>query len=150
MCLCLCLCLQVCFLAHAFVNENIKNKRLNCFSWSFSTNVCTLFKGINCPGALGVGFPTQSTRRPVGRRGSHTMLTAGGPPPAANPPGASFPHNPLQYNIIYVQRGASPAAAEIEAVLSFRVDNNENGRVRAAATTGCGTQKTKRCLILFG
>ena len=51
---------------------------------------------------------------------------------------------------IYVQRGMIPAAAEIEAVLSFRVDNNENGRVRAAAATGCETQKTKRCPILFG
>ena len=71
-------------------------------------------------------------------------------PPAANPPGAPFPHNPLQYNIIYVQRGVNPVAAEIEAVLSFRVDNNENGRVRAAAATGCETQKTKRCPILFG
>ena len=68
----------------------------------------------------GSGVPTQSTRRPVGRRGPRTMLTAGGPPPAANPPGTSYPHNPLQYNIIYVQRGVSPAAAEIEAVLSFR------------------------------
>ena len=78
------------------------------------------------------------------------MLTAGGLPPAANPPGGSFPHNPLQYNIIYVQRGVNPVAAEIEAVLSFRVDNNENGRVRAAAATGCETSKTKRCPILFG
>ena len=78
------------------------------------------------------------------------MLTAGGPPPAASPPGAPFPHNPLQHNIIYVQRGMIPAAAEIEAVLSFRVDNNENGRVRAAAATGCETQKTKRCAIHYG
>ena len=43
-----------------------------------------------------------------------------------------------------------PAAAEIEAVLSLSVDNNENGRVRAAAATACETQKTKRCPILFG
>ena len=71
------------------------------------------------------------------------MLTAGGPPPAANPPGASFPHNPLQYNIIYVQRGMSPAAAEIEGVVSFCVDNNENGRVRAAAATDCEIQKNE-------
>ena len=78
------------------------------------------------------------------------MLTAGGPPPAANPPGASFPHNPLQYNIIYVQRGVNPAAAEIEAVLSFRVDYNENRRVHAAAAIACETQKTKRRPILFG
>ena len=78
------------------------------------------------------------------------MLTAGGPPPAANPPGASFPQNPLQYNIIYVQRGMTPAAAEIEAVLSFRVDYNENWRVRAAAAIACKTQKTKRRPILFG
>ncbi len=78
------------------------------------------------------------------------MLTAGGPRRAAKPPGAPFPHNPLQYKIGYVQRGVSPAAAEIEAVLSFRVDNNENGRVRAAAATGCETQNTKRCLLLFG
>ena len=67
------------------------------------------------------------------------MLTAGGPPPAANPPRASFPHNPLQYNIIYVQRGVAPAAAEIEAVLSFRVDCNENWRVHAAAAIACET-----------
>ena len=77
------------------------------------------------------------------------MLTAGGPPPAANPPGASFPHNPLHYNIIYVQPGMIPAAAEIEALLSFRVDNNEKGRVHAAAATACETQKTKRCPIVF-
>ena len=44
----------------------------------------------------------------------------------------------------------TPAAVEIEAVLSLRVAYNENGRVRAAAATGCETQKTKRCLILFG
>ena len=44
----------------------------------------------------------------------------------------------------------TPAPAEIEAVLSVRVDNNENGRVRAAAATGCEPQKTKRCPILFG
>ena len=78
------------------------------------------------------------------------MLTAGGPPPAANPPGASFPHNPLQYNIIYAQRGVTPAAAEIEAVLSLRVDYNGNWRVRAAAAIACKTQKMKRCPILFG
>ena len=36
-----------------------------------------------------------------------------------------------------------PAAAEIEAVLSFRVDNNENGRVRAAAATDCEIQKNE-------
>ena len=84
-------------------------------------------------------------------RGTHgTLHKARGPPPAANPPGASFPHNPLECNIIYVQRGVSPVAAEIEAVLSFRVDNDENGRVRAAAATGCETPQTKRCLILFG
>ena len=97
-----------------------------------------------------MGVPIQSTRRPVGRRGPHTMLTAGGPPPAANPPGASLPHNPLQYNIIYVQWGIAPAAAEIEAVRSFRVDSIESGRVRAAAATACETQKAKRRLILFG
>ena len=79
------------------------------------------------------------------------MLTAGGPaPPGTRPPRASLPHNPLQYNIIYVQRGMTPAAAEIEAVLSLRVDYNENWRVRAAAAIACETQKTKRCLILFG
>ena len=78
------------------------------------------------------------------------MLTAGGPPPAANPPGPSFPHNPLQYHIIYVQRGVNPAAAEIEAVLSCRADYNENWRVRAATAIACETQKTKRCPILFG
>ena len=44
----------------------------------------------------------------------------------------------------------NPAAAEIEAVLSFRVDNNENGRVRAAAATDCEIKKTKRRPILFG
>ena len=44
----------------------------------------------------------------------------------------------------------APAAAEIEAVRSFRVDSIENGRVRAAAATACETQKTKRCPILFG
>ena len=44
----------------------------------------------------------------------------------------------------------SPAAAEIEAVLSFRVDNNENGRVCTAAATGRETHEMKRCLILFG
>ena len=49
-----------------------------------------------------------------------------------------------------VQRGMTPAAAEIEAVLSFRVDYNENWRVRAAAAIACKTQKTKRCPILFG
>ena len=43
-----------------------------------------------------------------------------------------------------------PAAAEIEAVLSLRVDNNESGRVHAAAATACDTQKAKRCPILFG
>ena len=43
----------------------------------------------------------------------------------------------------------TPAAAEIEAVLSFRVDYNENWRVRAAAAIACETQKTKRRLILF-
>ena len=37
----------------------------------------------------------------------------------------------------------NPAAAEIEAVLSFRVDNNENGRVRAAAATDCEIQKNE-------
>ena len=90
------------------------------------------------PGAhRGMGYP------PMGYQ-------PGYPPPAANPPGASFPHSPLQYNIIYVQRGAAPAAAEIEAVLSLRVDYNENWRVRAAAAIACETQKTKRCLILFG
>ena len=79
------------------------------------------------------------------------MLTAGGPPPAATrPPRASLPHNPLQYNIIYVQRGMTPAAAEIEAVLSLRVDYNENWRVRAAAAIACKTRKTKRCPILLG
>ena len=72
------------------------------------------------------------------------------PPRPPAPPRASLPHNPLQYNIIYVQRGMNPAAAEIEAVLSFRVDYNENWRVRAAAAIACDTQKTKRCLILFG
>ena len=77
------------------------------------------------------------------------MLTAGGPPPAANPPGASFPHNPLQYNIIYVQRGVNPAAAEIEAVLSFRVDNNEHCRVRAAAATDCEIQKKRSAVLSF-
>ena len=44
----------------------------------------------------------------------------------------------------------TPAAAEIEAVLSFRVDYNENWRVRAAAATACETQNTKRCLIFVG
>ena len=44
----------------------------------------------------------------------------------------------------------NPAAAEIEAVLSFRVDNNENGRVCTAVATGRETQKMKRCPILFG
>ena len=37
----------------------------------------------------------------------------------------------------------NPAAAEIEAVLSFRVDNNENGRVRAAAATDCEIKKNE-------
>ena len=78
------------------------------------------------------------------------MLTAGGPPPAATrPPRASLPHNPLQYNIIYVQRGMTPAAAEIEAVLSLRVDYNENWRVRAAAAIACDTPKTKPCPFRF-
>ena len=75
------------------------------------------------------------------------MLTAGGPPPAARAP---LPHNPLQYNIIYVQRGMAPAAAEMEAVRSFRVDSIEDGGVRAAAATACETPKTKRRPILFG
>ena len=44
----------------------------------------------------------------------------------------------------------TPAAAEIEAVLSFRVACSGNWRVRAAAAIACETQKTKRCLILFG
>ena len=44
----------------------------------------------------------------------------------------------------------NPAAAEIEAVLSFRVDNNEYGRVRAAAVTSCETEKTERCPIPCG
>ena len=35
----------------------------------------------------------------------------------------------------------NPAAAEIEAVVSFRVGNDENGRVRAAAATDCEIQK---------
>ena len=43
----------------------------------------------------------------------------------------------------------SPAAAEIEAVLSLRVDYNENSPVRAAAAIACETPKTKRRLILF-
>ena len=64
------------------------------------------------------------------------------------PPRASLPHYPLQYNIIYVQRGVTPAAAEIEAVVSLRVDYNENRRVRAAAAIACETQKTQRRLIL--
>ena len=71
-------------------------------------------------------------------------------PPRPNPSRASLPHNPLQYNIIYVQRGMNPAAAEIKVVLSVRVDYNENWRVRAAAATACETQKTKRRPILFG
>ena len=98
LCLCLCLCLQVCFLAHAFVNKKIKiNNYIAFCSWSFSKNVCTLFEGINCPGALGVGFPIQSTRRLVGRRG--TPYNA--PRPAARPaPTASVPDHSLQYNII--------------------------------------------------
>ena len=37
----------------------------------------------------------------------------------------------------------NPTAAEIEAALSFRVDNNENGRVRAAAATDCKIQKNE-------
>ena len=44
----------------------------------------------------------------------------------------------------------TPTAAEIKAVLSFRVDYNENWRVRAAAAIACETQKAKRCPILFG
>ena len=44
----------------------------------------------------------------------------------------------------------APAAAEIEAVLSLRVDYNENWRVRATAAIACETQKTKRSPILFG
>ena len=44
----------------------------------------------------------------------------------------------------------TPAAAEIEAVLSFRVDYNENWRVRVAAAMPCKTQKRKRRPILFG
>ena len=43
----------------------------------------------------------------------------------------------------------TPAAAEIGAISWFRVDYNENWRVRAAAAIACKTQKTKRCLILF-
>ena len=43
----------------------------------------------------------------------------------------------------------TPAAAEIEAVLSLRVDYNENWRVRAAAAIACETQETKRWLIIF-
>ena len=43
----------------------------------------------------------------------------------------------------------TPAAAEIQADLSCRVDYNENWRVRAAAAVACETQKTKRRLILF-
>ena len=37
----------------------------------------------------------------------------------------------------------NPAAAEIEGVLSFRVDNHENGRVRAAAATDCEIKKNE-------
>ena len=44
----------------------------------------------------------------------------------------------------------NPGAAELEAVLSFLVDYNENWRVRAAAAIACKTQKTKRCPILLG
>ena len=44
----------------------------------------------------------------------------------------------------------APTAAEMEAVLSLRVDYNENWSVRAAAAIACKTQKRKRCPILFG
>jgi len=99
LCLCLCLCLQVCFLAHAFVNHNIKNEKLNCFfSWSFSKNVCAFFKVIHCPGVLGVGFPTQSTRRPVGRRGPHTMLPGRRPAPPPQRPSHTTHYNIILYN----------------------------------------------------
>ena len=97
---CVCVCVYKCgFLAYAFVNKNIKNKQLNeFFSWSFSKNVCTFCKGINCPGALGVGFPTQSTRRPVGRRGPHTMLPGRRPAPPPQRPSHTTHHNIILYN----------------------------------------------------
>ena len=97
---CVCVCFYKCvFLAHAFVNQNIKNEKLNCFfSWSFSKNVCAFFKVIHCPGVLGVGFPTQSTRRPVGRRGPHTMLPGRRPAPPPQRPSHTTHYNIILYN----------------------------------------------------
>ena len=60
---------------------------------------------------------TMLARRPVRRWGPHTMLTAGKP----RPPTTSSPHNTLQYNIIYDQRGITPEAVEIDAVAPLRV-----------------------------
>ena len=56
---------------------------------------------------MGSGVPTQYTRRPVARRGPHTMLTAGGPPSAANPP--ERPCHTTHYNmILYSTNGKWP------------------------------------------
>ena len=43
----------------------------------------------------------------------------------------------------------NPAAAEIEAVLSFRVANNEHGRVRAAAATDYEIKKKRSAVLSF-
>ena len=43
----------------------------------------------------------------------------------------------------------TPAAAEIEAVLSLRLDYTENSCAHAAAAIACETKNTRRCPIFL-